>query len=199
MKMLKNTNGDNETMKRLKELVIGGVRSGKSAYAEQRAKQSGMPVTYFATASAGDAEMQRRIERHRERRPAHWQLVEEPVRLADMLLHHAAPDRCLIVDCLTLWLTNLLCADNASDAQAVEFRVNCPLLTQERDKLLEILPELPGSVILVSSEVGMGIVPLGELSRIFCDEAGLLNQSVAEICDHVTLVVAGLPHHLKHP
>ncbi len=183
----------------IKQLVIGGVRSGKSAYAEQRAKQSGMPVTYFATASARDAEMESRIARHRERRPVDWVLVEEPVLLADMLLRHAAPNRCLIVDCLTLWLTNLLCAGNDFNAPAFEFRVNDSLLARERDKLLEVLPNLPGSIILVSSEVGMGIVPMGELSRVFCDEAGLLNQSVAEICDCVTWVVAGLPHHLKHP
>ena len=183
----------------IKELVIGGVRSGKSAYAEQRAKRRGVPVTYIATASVGDAEMESRIALHRERRPVDWVLVEEPVLLADMLLRYAAPDRCLIVDCLTLWLTNLLCAGNDFNASASEFRVNHLMLARERGKLLEVLPNLPGSIILVSSEVGMGIVPMGELSRVFCDEMGLLNQSVAEICDCVTLIVAGLSHHLKRP
>ncbi len=181
----------------IKELVIGGIRSGKSAYAEQRATQSGKAVTYFATALVGDAEMERRIIRHRERRPGDWVLVEEPVLLADALVRHAAPDRCLIVDCLTLWLTNLLCTGNDFGVPVHEFHINYPLLVQERDNLLEVLPELPGSIILVSGEVGMGIVPKGELSRIFSDELGLLNQSVAGICDCVTLVVAGLSNYLK--
>ncbi len=183
----------------MKELVIGGTRSGKSAYAENRAAQSARSVVYFATATAGDAEMERRIAQHRSRRPSHWGLVEEPVRLAAALQAQATPDRCLIVDCLTLWLTNVLCAGNDPRAPADAFRVNHALLARERDQLLAVLPELPGSIILVSSEVGMGIMPMGELTRVFSDEAGLLNQAVAAICHQVTLVVAGLPHLLKQP
>lgn len=183
----------------MRELVIGGTRSGKSAYAEKRAAQSGLRVTYFATATAGDAEMSRRIERHRSRRPDTWGLVEEPVHLAAALKAHAAPDQCLIVDCLTLWLTNLLCAGNDFSAPGTDFRINYDLLAQEREQLLSVLPKLSGTIILVSSEVGMGIVPMGELSRVFSDEAGLLNQAVAEQCELVTLVVAGLTHPLKRP
>lgn len=167
----------------MKELILGGARSGKSALAERLAGESGLAVVYIATATAGDAEMAGRIAHHRERRPAGWGLVEETQRLAAALQDNAAPDRCLLVDCLTLWLNNVI-ADEA-------------LFQQERTALLDALPALPGRVILVSNEVGMGIVPLGELSRRYCDEAGRLHQDLAQLCDRVTLVAAGLPLVLK--
>ena len=167
------------------ELILGGSRSGKSALAEQRAQDSGLAVIYLATATAGDAEMAARIARHQARRPAHWQVIEEPVYLSEALRQHAAADRCVLVDCLTLWLTNLLCDPNPA------------YLAQEKNRFLALLPALPGQIILVSNEVGMGIVPLGELSRRFSDEAGSLNQAVARICARVTLSVAGLPFTLK--
>lgn len=168
-----------------KELILGGARSGKSALAEKLALESGLAVTYIATATAGDGEMSERIAHHRVRRPAAWQVVEEPVRLAAALAAHAAPERCLIVDCLTLWLNNLLATEDEA------------LLHREQEALLETLPNLPGCIFLVSNEVGMGIVPLGELSRRFCDEAGRLHQDLARICDRVVFVVAGLPLVLK--
>lgn len=167
----------------MRELILGGARSGKSALAERLAGESGLAVTYVATATAGDEEMAGRIAHHRERRPAGWGLVEEPLWLAAALRDAAAPDRCLLVDCLTLWLNNLI-ADEA-------------LFRQERTALLDALPGLPGRVILVSNEVGMGIVPLGELTRRYCDEAGRLHQDLAQVCDRVTLVAAGLPLVLK--
>lgn len=169
----------------MKQLILGGSRSGKSSLAEQLASESGLAVTYVATATAGDGEMAARIAQHQARRPAHWNIVEEPLRLALALQQHAAPERCLLVDCLTLWLTNLLCAKDEE------------LFQRERAAFLEVLPALPGRIILVSNEVGMGIVPLGELSRRFSDEAGWLNQETAKICEHVTLMVAGLPYSLK--
>ncbi len=167
------------------ELILGGNRSGKSILAEQRAQDSGLPVIYLATATASDAEMATRIAQHQSRRPTHWQLVEEPIYLSRALQQHAAVGRCLLVDCLTLWLTNLLCHENQV------------YLAQEKNRFLELLPALPGQIILVSNEVGMGIVPLGELSRRFSDEAGRLHQEVASICERVTLTVAGLPYPLK--
>lgn len=167
----------------MKELILGGARSGKSALAERLADSSGLDVVYVATATAGDAEMAGRIAHHRKRRPAQWGVVEESRRLAAALQGAAAPGCCLLVDCLTLWLNNVI-ADEA-------------LFRRERAALLETLPGLPGRVILVSNEVGMGIVPLGELSRRFCDEAGRLHQDLAQLCDRVTLVVAGLPLVLK--
>ncbi|MDP1680560.1 MAG: bifunctional adenosylcobinamide kinase/adenosylcobinamide-phosphate guanylyltransferase [Burkholderiales bacterium] len=169
----------------MKELILGGSRSGKSSLAEQRASESGLVVSYIATATAGDGEMAARIAQHQARRPADWNIVEEPLHLARALQQHAAPNHCLLADCLTLWLTNLLCAND--DA----------LFQRERAAFLETLPTLAGHIILVSNEVGMGIVPLGELSRRFSDEAGWLNQEVARICERVTLMVAGLPYPLK--
>ena len=175
----------NQTGAALKTLILGGVRSGKSRLAERLATESALCVTYIATATAGDDEMRVRIEGHRARRPVHWSLVEEPIRLAASLYAQAAPNRCLIVDCLTLWLTNLL---TASD------RV---LFEHERSALLKVLPELTGRIILVSNETNMGVIPMTDLSRRYCDEAGCLHQTLAQLCDHVVLTVAGLPHVLK--
>ncbi len=180
----------------MRELILGGSRSGKSALAERRAADSGLAVTYIATARAGDPEMAARIAHHRARRPGHWSLVEEPLQLAAVLERHAAPGCCLVVDCLTLWLSNLLCADRDGEEPAPQALQR---LEQERDALLAALALAPGRIVLVSNEVGMGIVPLGALTRRFSDEAGRLNQAVAAACERVTLVVAGLPYSLKEP
>ena len=169
----------------MKELILGGVRSGKSRLAEQHAQNTGLPVTYIATATSEDDEMRARIAHHQAQRPGHWQLVEEPLALAAALQLHAAANHCVLVDCLTLWLTNLLCAQDESRMQS------------EVKSLLQILPALPGHIILVSNETGMGVVPLGELTRRYCDEAGRLHQAVAQSCERVILTVAGLPLHLK--
>jgi len=168
----------------MKELILGGTRSGKSALAQQRAGQSGLAVTYIATARLLDREMAERIIRHRQARPAGWQVVEEPLALAQALQANAATDRCLLVDCLTLWLSNLLAASEER-------------LLDEKQALLETLPALPGYLILVSNEVGQGIVPVNSLARRFRDEAGWLHQALAHCCDRVTLTVAGLPLTLK--
>ncbi|MBV6882575.1 bifunctional adenosylcobinamide kinase/adenosylcobinamide-phosphate guanylyltransferase [Xanthomonas euvesicatoria] len=169
----------------MRQLILGGARSGKSALAERIAAASGRAVTYLATAQAFDDEMHRRIAHHRSQRPAHWQCVEEPIALAATLQAHAAPDRCVLVDCLTLWLSNLLGHADAG------------VFARERDALLATLPQLPGQILLVSNEVGQGIVPLGELTRRFVDEAGWLHQALALQCERVVLVVAGLPMVLK--
>ncbi len=168
----------------MRELILGGARSGKSALAEQRAGDSGLEVIYIATAEARDEEMVRRIRHHRERRPEMWLCVEQPLQLADTLQHYAAENHCLLIDCLTLWLSNLLLAGE----EAFE---------NEREALLQCLPQLPGRIILVSNEVGLGVVPLGELTRRFCDESGRLHQAVAGMCERVTFVTAGLPMTLK--
>ena len=168
----------------MKELILGGARSGKSALAERLASESGLDVTYIATAASGDVEMAERIRHHQLRRPDHWQLLEEPIELAAALQRVSAEQHCVIVDCLTLWLTNLLLADVA-------------LYETQRQALLEALPGLPGRTIMVGNEVGLGVVPMGELTRRFVDESGRLHQQLAGICDRVTLTVAGLPHVLK--
>ena len=167
------------------ELILGGARSGKSALAERLALVAGLEVIYLATATAGDGEMSERIRQHQQRRPAHWQLLEEPLELATTLQTHARDNRLILVDCLTLWLSNLLAEESEE------------LFQQQRASLLASLPALPGRIIFVSNEVGMGIVPMGELTRRFVDEAGRLHQDLAQICDRVTLVVAGLPNVFK--
>lgn len=181
----------------MRQLIIGGARSGKSMLAEQRALDSGLRVVYVATAQALDGEMTQRIAHHRARRPAEWGLVESPLDLAEALKKAAAPDVCLLVDCLTLWLTNLIFAgDAARQAEAGE-PVSCPRFLGETRALIETLPRLPGQIILVSNEVGSGIVPMYAVSRLFADEQGRLNQRVAAVCERVTLVAAGLPIELK--
>ena len=167
------------------QLILGGARSGKSRLAEMLAADSGCAVTYIATSQPLDGEMNERVRHHRERRPPHWALIEEPIELARVLRENARVDTCLLVDCLTLWLTNLLMLENPQR------------LTEERDALLQCLGELPGEILFVSNETGMGVVPLGELTRRFVDEAGWLHQALAERCQRVVLTVAGLPLTLK--
>ena len=167
------------------ELILGGARSGKSRLAERLARESGLPVRYIATAQALDDEMQSRIASHRAQRPADWNVIEEPIELARVLRENAAPERCLLVDCLTLWLSNLLLAADQTT------------FAREREALLACLSQLPGRIILVSNETGLGVVPLGQLSRRFVDEAGWLHQALAERCERVQFCVAGLPMVLK--
>jgi len=171
------------------QLILGGARSGKSAYAEKLAAESSMAVTYIATAQVYDAEFGNRIAHHKERRPSDWLTVEVPHRLAETLIAEASPDRCLIIDCLTLWLAQCICPECAPP-DGVDWAL-------QRKQLLATLPTLPGKIILVSNEVGMGIVPLGEINRQFQDEAGRLNQAVAAISDEVLFIAAGLPLKLK--
>jgi adenosylcobinamide kinase/adenosylcobinamide-phosphate guanylyltransferase len=181
----------------MKELIIGGARSGKSVLAEKRAMESGLQVVYVATAQALDGEMERRIAHHRARRPAAWGLVESPLGLAEALRRNAAEGTCLLVDCLTLWLSNMLFAGNAARQAEAGEAIDCALFRDEVQSLIECLPQLPGWVILVSNEVGWGLVPMAAVSRLFADEQGRLNQRVAAVCDKVTLVAAGLPLVLK--
>lgn len=169
----------------MKELILGGVRSGKSRLAEARAEQSGLDVVYIATAEGKDEAFSSRIETHRQRRPEQWLTVEEPLQLAETLKAHDALNRCLLVDCLTLWLTNLLCSEQTG------------FMVFEIRQLLETLPQLQGHVIMVSNETGLGVTPMGQLSRDFLDASGELHQSLASLCHRVTLTVAGLPLVLK--
>jgi len=169
----------------MKQLVLGGVRSGKSKLAEKLAMDSGKSVIYIATAKAHDKEMTDRIQKHQNQRPESWQTVEEEIHLADALQQHGAADKCILVDCLTLWLTNLLMHDNPE------------LLEIELRKLVQAVSEHKEDIVFVSNETGMGIVPLGELTRRYCDEAGLLHQQLATHCDRVIISIAGLPMTLK--
>ena len=185
-------------MSRRLTLVLGGARSGKSHHAEQLALQCAGPVTYVATAGEGDEEMQLRVALHRARRPEHWGLVEEPVRLAEALYTHAQHGGCVLVDCLTLWLNNLLFSEH--HAYPDTGLITPPeAWTTEIDALLTALPLLPGEVILVSNEIGLGVVPMGAVTRFYVDELGRLNQRLAALADNVHLLVAGIPMVVKGP
>lgn len=170
-------------------LILGGARSGKSAYAERLASVLELPVTYIATAQVYDDEFAKRVEHHKTRRPPYWGLVEASFNLGQALLDNDAPETCLIVDCLTLWLAQCICPD-CDKPERLDWQA-------EKQALLAALPQLQAHVFLVSNEVGMGIVPLGEINRQFQDEQGRLNQHVAAVSDHVSFVAAGLPIKLK--
>ena len=164
-------------------LVLGGARSGKSRHAEALVEGAAAGALYLATAEAGDAEMAERIRRHRARRGAFWQTLEERLALAESLRRESRAERPILVDCLTLWLANLLASGSAVDA--------------EIDGLVETLPLLAGPVVFVANEVGLGIVPENALARQFRDHAGRLNQAIAAAADRVVFLAAGLPLMLK--
>lgn len=180
----------------MKTLILGGARSGKSAWAERQAEAHGLPVTVIATARADDPEMAERIARHRALRPAHWLCVEEPLALGTALAQHVRPGRVVVVDCLTLWLCNLLFEGGVTYPESGV--VQAPeLLVRRREHLLQTLAALQGELYLVSNETGLGIVPLGAGTRLFVDEAGRLNQQLAQLCDRAVFMAAGLPLLLK--
>jgi adenosylcobinamide kinase/adenosylcobinamide-phosphate guanylyltransferase len=166
-------------------LVLGGVRSGKSLYAERLASEDGREVSVIATATADDAEMAARIAAHRARRPSSWSIIEAPIRLVETLQQTCRPERVVIVDCLTLWLTNLLGSEDAA------------LVERETQAFCAGLPELPGGLILVSNETSLGVIPVGALTRRYLDTAGALHRRVAGEMDRVVLLIAGLPVTLK--
>jgi len=177
-------------------LVFGGARSGKSAHAESLAATCGKRAIYIATAQAGDIEMENRIAHHRARRDAQWLTVEEPLALGAALEQWDAPEHVLLIDCLTVWLSNLLFCE-ARDYPEIG-RIEPPArFKHERETFLAALEKMRGDAILVSNEVGMGIVPQGAVSRWFVDEAGRLNQAVAARCERAVWVAAGLPLVLK--
>lgn len=183
------------------ELIIGGVRSGKSAYALSRAEALGGDLQFIATArvpaqdEAQDAEMRARISRHQAERGRQWSLTECPMRLANVAGDFNA-GHTVLVDCLTLWLTNWLCAagdsagDSDADAAIYQWR-------QERDHFIKILKVSQANWLLVSNESGLGVTPTGSLSRRYLDECGWMHQAIAKASDKVTLVMFGLPQTLK--
>jgi adenosylcobinamide kinase / adenosylcobinamide-phosphate guanylyltransferase len=174
------------TSQHLSTLVLGGARSGKSRHAEALARETGLRRLYVATAQAFDEEMTERIARHRADRSADgWTTVEEPYGLPMVLARESKPDTVLLVDCLTLWLSNLMLGERDIEASQSAF--------------LSMLRGAKGPVILVSNEVGMGIVPETPLGRRFRDAQGRLNQQVAALCPRVVFVAAGLPLVLKSP
>lgn len=179
-----------QTMKPVHHLIVGGQRSGKSGHAERLAaswlaQAPGREVVVVATAQAWDDEMRARIARHQADRPAGWCTVEEPLHLARVLKHEAAPNRLLLVDCLTLWLTNWL--------MPMQGQADLSAWQAECEAVLNALRQSPSTVVLVSNEVGWGVIPLSSEVRGFVDELGRLNQAVARCCGELTLMVAGQP------
>ena len=164
-------------------MILGGARSGKTAYALALAEKSGLNKWMIATAGTEDEEMCERIARHKNERGPDWELAEERIRLVDVLKMYARQDRIVVVDCLTLWLSNL--ALEQFD------------LSAETARLSAAVSSFDGPVIFVSNEIGLGLVPETRLGRSFRDAQGRLNQALAQVCDTVTFVAAGLPLHLK--
>ncbi|MEP3275193.1 MAG: bifunctional adenosylcobinamide kinase/adenosylcobinamide-phosphate guanylyltransferase [Stappiaceae bacterium] len=164
-------------------LVTGGARSGKSAFAEALVIKSGKQRFYLATATAGDEEMESRIKTHQNRRGRNWQTVEEPLEIADTIMRLSSPDAIILIDCLTLWLSNLMMNEMDIDDQV--------------DRLALSVRQTEGPVVFVSNEVGQGIVPDNAMARSFRDHAGRLNQTIGDACDAVYLVAAGQPLLLK--
>ena len=168
-------------------LILGGARSGKSSYAEQLTLDAHMrqaapnELVYIATATAGDDEMAARIGHHQARRKQQWQTIEEPINLAKVLTQFDE-NSIILIDCLTLWLSNCLHQECWS---------------AEKDEFISAVKNSKSDIFMVSNEVGSGVIPMGSLSRKFVDESGWLHQQLAKICEKVTLVVAGLPMALK--
>ena len=177
-------------------LIFGGARCGKSAHAELIAGASGKEVVYIATARGGDEEMARRIALHRQRRSSGWMTVEAPLALGAAIRAHGTADNLLLIDCLTVWLSNLLFSAERVFPEVGAITPPAAFVAQHA-AFLQALEEARGDIVLVSNEVGMGIVPMGAVSRWFVDEAGRLNQCVAARCERVIWVAAGLPLVLK--
>lgn len=169
--------------------ILGGARSGKSSYAQLRAESAAASggkqpaLIYVATAQAGDAEMAERILRHQSDRGARWKTLEAPLELADAVTQTSSPDQIAVVDCLTLWLSNLIHAGRD--------------IEKESDTLLRALSHSPARIILISNETGLGIVPDNALARLFRDHAGRLHQKIAAQADQVFFIAAGLPLQMK--
>jgi adenosylcobinamide kinase / adenosylcobinamide-phosphate guanylyltransferase len=166
-------------------LILGGARSGKSRYGEDLVRSAKGRAVYIATAEARDDEMSARISHHQKQRGDNWHLIEEPLALADVLRERVSAGDVVLVDCLTLWLGNLM-EKNVPIAAAI-------------DDLIDALGACPAQVVLVSNEIGWGIVPDNAMARLFRDEAGRLHQQLSAKVDGVIAVIAGLPLTLKEP
>ena len=171
----------------MKTLILGGVRSGKSRMAESLAAGFAGRVVYLATAEAKDAEMRKRIALHQKYRPKHWETIEEPIRLGRTLSENTSAKDLVVIDCLTLWMTNLLLADESFEMGKVELEALITEVKRQRSNL-----------VLVSNETNSGVIPMNTLSRRFCDEMGVLHQKLAAIADNVVLMVAGIPTWVKN-
>lgn len=188
------------------ELILGGQKSGKTRRAEQAARDwldaaPGRSATYLATGQAWDDEMRARIARHQVDRAARvpgMQTVEAPLQLAQALQAHSNPQTLVVVDCLTMWLTNWMMPMEATASSTASTSAEpSPDWGAQRSRLLQVLVQCPGPVVLVGNEIGLGVIPMGREVRAFVDALGVLNQDVAAACSRVTLMAAGLPLQLK--
>lgn len=195
---------DTPTSPAWQEFILGGQKSGKTRRAEQTARDwldaaPGRSATYLATGQAWDGEMRARIARHQVDRAARvpgMQTVEAPLQLAQALQAHSTAQTLLVVDCLTMWLTNWMMPMEAAE----DVQPNQPAAqdwSAQRALFLEVLPQCPGPVVVVGNEIGLGVIPLGSEVRSFVDALGVLNQDVARVCSRATLMAAGLPLRLK--
>ncbi len=171
------------------ELVLGGAKCGKTRYAEQQAAASGKQVIYIATAEAGDIEMTDKIRNHQQDRPKHWKTIEEPIKLAETIQNFSNENSCLLVDCLTLWLSNILFSKQGE--------LQLDVFKRESNALLQTLASFTGQLIMVTNELGLGVIASNKMTRRFVDEAGLLHQKIATVSQRVVFITAGLPHRLK--
>ena len=163
-------------------LVTGGARSGKSVFAEKRTKQLGSSLIYIATSEVIDSEMKKRVEEHQARRGSEWQTLHAPINLTEALIETDGKGPCL-VDCVTFWLNNLIFHDEDIDSAKKE--------------LVKVLNERSDPVVLVTNEIGSGIIPENALARRFLDEAGRLNQTISQIADEVYVSISGIPLQIK--
>lgn len=181
-------------------LILGGARSGKSSHAERMARELGGRVTYVATAQPLDDEMRQRIAFHRAVRPAAWRTIEEPLDLAGAVRTATKESDVVLIDCLTLWVSNRLCGVPYPDSSAEWIAAVSQLevgLSGELDSIFETVRSHDGTVILVSNEVGMGLVPPSPLSRAYRDLLGMVNRRIAAEAEKVLLLVAGVPVDVK--
>jgi adenosylcobinamide kinase / adenosylcobinamide-phosphate guanylyltransferase len=179
-------------------LITGGARSGKSRFAELLAAHAKRPVIYIATAQIGDEEMALRIKKHQQQRPSTWRLIEEPRNIRAALIQLKDEDVVILLDCVTLWLTNLLLAEDLpNDHDLFNNELELQILDTVKD-VAQLAREIKPQVIFVSNEVGQGIVPEHPLARAYRDLAGQSNQILAHSADQVYMVVAGFPLEIKH-
>lgn len=171
----------------MKRLILGGVKSGKSRFAEQRVKEWAIEndgeIIYLATAESHDDDFSQRIQKHQAQRPDHWQTIEETIEISQIIQQASGRNQCLLLECLTLWMSNLL--------------VDKDSLSERVDQFCAAVEAYQGELIMVSNETGLGIMPTNELARRFGDEVGVLHQRLAAMCDEVVMLVAGLPQVLK--
>ena len=179
-------------------LITGGARSGKSRFAELLAAQAKRPVIYIATAQILDGEMATRVKKHQQQRPSTWRLIEEPRNISDTLLKLYDEDCIILLDCVTLWLSNLLLAGYVPDSHDSFNNTLEPQILKNVQEVAQLARDIKPEVIFVTNEVGQGIVPENALARGYRDLAGRSNQILARSADQVFMVVAGIPMELKH-